>query len=142
MIQADLEIAKIGKITTNFLDRTALNELDYDQTFETLLGCHAFLELMRFTAGGTEGLRVDFKARNSLKSIHRMIEHLAHGGGDGLERAYDCIYDERYRLERFKEACVMELAGWLNPNQPPINGRTIKSLRFLGFDTAADVTSD
>jgi len=135
MIDVDREIFNIARIQSNFVESPSLAELDYDETFETLLGCHAFDELMRFTYGGREGLRADFRARNPLKRIHNMIDHLAHGTGDGLERAYDCIFDERYRLERFKEACVMELAGWLIPNRPPINGRTIKALRFLGFQT-------
>jgi hypothetical protein len=59
---------------------------------------------------------------------------LLHGPGTSLERAYDCIYDEKRRLGGFGEACAMELLGWLDQDRPPINGRTIKALRFLGFD--------
>jgi hypothetical protein len=91
------------------------------------------MELLRFTEGGLTGLRKDFAKRNSLQSIQRMLVHLAHGANDEFERAYDCIYDEHYRLERFGEACVMELSGWMFADRPPINGRTIKALRFLGF---------
>lgn len=38
------------------------------------------------------------------------------------------------KLAGFGEACVMELLGWMDAERPPINGRTIKALRFLGFD--------
>jgi len=31
----------------------------------------------------------------------------------------------------------MELSGWLDPERPPINGRTIKALRYLGYDVPA-----
>jgi len=133
MINAEREISNIARIRENFRDAEAIRALSYDEIFDTLIGCHAFMELLRFTDDGLTGLRKDFAKRNSLKSIQNMLVHLVDGADDPLERAYDCIFDEQYRIERFGEACVMELSGWVHPNRPPINGRTIKALRYLGF---------
>lgn len=36
----------------------------------------------------------------------------------------------------------MELLGWVAPGYPPINGRTIKALRFLGFDVVLSAQTD
>lgn len=132
--RSDREIENITRIRTNLASTERISSLSYDEIFETLLGCHAFLELLRFTKGSIAGLKVDFAQRNSLDRIKATLSYLAHGAGDAIQRAYDCIYDETYRLERFAEACVMELLGWIDPARPPFNGRTIKGLRFLGFD--------
>lgn len=134
MFQADKEITNIARIRLELGDRERLSVLSYDDLFDVLTGCHAFLELLRFTEGGLEGLRKDFAKRNSLAAIKQTIEYLVRGPGDVVQRAYDCIFDERYRLGRFGESCVMELTGWATPDRPPFNSRTVKGLRFLGFD--------
>lgn len=135
MIVAEREISNIERIQRNFGRAEDIQQLSYDELFDTLVGCHAFMELLRFTNGGLPGLRTDFARWNSLSRIRDTLTYLVHGPGDPLERAYDCIFDERYRLGRFGEACVMELSGWTDSDRVPINGRTIKALRFLGFDT-------
>ncbi|YCI07029.1 phospholipase D family protein (plasmid) [Ensifer sp. D2-11] len=134
MFHAEKEIENIERIRSEFGNGERLSALSYDGVFDTLVGCHAFLELLRFTEGGLEGLRADFAKRNKLADIKRTIEYLVRGPGDVVQRAYDCIFDPRYRLNRFGGSCVMELAGWSTPDRPPFNGRTIKGLRFLGFD--------
>jgi hypothetical protein len=134
MFNAAGEIGKIARIRQNFRSSSLIEKMSYDDIFDTLTGCHAFLELLRFTNGALEGLRADFIARNKLSDIKRTIDYLANGKGDPVQRAYDCIHDDRYRLNRFAEGCVMELAGWISTDRPPFNGRTIKGLRYLGFD--------
>jgi hypothetical protein len=134
MIVAEREIENIDRIRENFSNTENIRQLAYDQIFDTLIGCHAFMELLRFTDGGLPGLRKDFARWNSLQSIQNTLAYLFHGPGASLERAYDCIFDEHYRLGRFGEACVMELSGWMEKDRVPINGRTIKALRFLGFE--------
>ncbi len=136
MIVADREIENIERIKANFGKVESIEQLTYDELFDTLIGCHAFMELLRFTDGGLPGLRKDFARWNSLRNIKSTLGYLVHGPGEFLERAYDCIFDEHYRLGRFGEACVMELSGWTDVNRVPINGRTIKALRFLGFDVS------
>ena len=132
--QPDLEVQNIAQLRTNFGSNASIEALSYDEVFDTLLKCHAFLEQLRFTKGGIPGLKVDFQQRNKLPDIKRTLTFLLHGPGDGIRRAYDCIHDEGYKLERFAEACVMELLGWVDRERPPFNGRTIKGLRFLGFN--------
>jgi hypothetical protein len=136
MVDEDSEVEKIGRLRSTLGDPERISGLSYDELFETLICCHAFLELLRFVSGGLEGLRRDFAARNTLDQIKATLNHLLHGSGSSLERAYDCIYSEKYKLGRFGESCVMELVGWMDPKRPPINGRTIKALRFLGFDVS------
>jgi hypothetical protein len=134
--QPDLEVENIALLRRNFDSDASIEALDYDDLFDTLLKCHAFLEQLRFTKGGIPGLKIDFQQRNKLDDIKRTLKFLLHGSGDGIQRAYDCIHDEGYKLERFAEACVMELLGWVDKERPPFNGRTIKGLRFLGFDVS------
>lgn len=134
MIDEDHEVEKINRLREAFSTPNSIRTLDYDTIFDRLIACHAFLELLRFVSGGLEGLRKDFAARNSLDQIKATLIYLLHGPGSALERAYDCIFSEEYKLGRFGESCVMELSGWLDTSRPPINGRTIKALCFLGFD--------
>ena len=136
MIYEDREVQQIEALQRNFATADSINALSYDELFDTLTSCHAFLELLRFVAGGLDGVRREFGERNSLAEIKRTLVYLLHGDGSILERAYDCIYNESYKLYLFGESCVMELVGWLDPTRPPINGRTIKALRFFGFDVS------
>jgi len=55
------------------------------------------------------------------------------GRGEAIERAYDCIHGG-YKLNGFGEACVMELLGWGDAERPPLNNRSIRAIRMLGFD--------
>lgn len=134
MFQAEHEVATIKRLRTAFSSPEAIDKLSYDELFDCLIGVHAFYDRLRFVSGGISGLRVDFAQRNTLTAIKDTLTYLLHGSGTSLERAYDCIYDEKRRLGGFGEACTMELLGWLDQDRPPINGRTIKALRFLGFD--------
>lgn len=136
MIYADQEVGNIQRIRNRFSSIEEINILSYDEIFETLIGCHAFNEMQRFVSGGLSGLKTDFLERNSLSSIRTTLSYLLHGAGSSLERAYDCIYNEKYKLGRFGEACIMELIGWTDENRPPVNGRTIKALRFIGFNVS------
>ena len=132
---AEAEIANIKRIRSDFGSEASIDALAYDDLFDTLLGCHAFLEQLRFTKGGLDGLRVEFGKRNSLRRVKETLKHLLHGRGEGIERAYDCIFDSKYKLEKFAEASTMELLGWHSSERPPFNNRTIRGMRFLGYDT-------
>lgn len=138
MIYAERELSNIERIRTNFATPQAIEALSYDEVFDTLSGCHAFYELLRFTKGSIEGLRVQFGQLNALPKIQRSLIYLLHGRDpiDPLARAYDCLNDKSYRLRRFGESCTMELLGWMDRNRHPINGRTIRALRYLGFDVS------
>ena len=140
MEDADWVIDKIKKIRNELAKEEILSKLTFDEILDCLVGCMAFLDRLRFVRksvgvhlSGEERLRKEFKEINSLESVVRTINFLFHGRGSSIERAYDCINGE-YRLKGFGESCVMELFGWANPDYPPLNNRSIKGLRFLGFD--------
>lgn len=136
MYYAEEEFGNIARLREGFASVSAIEAMDYDQMFDTLCGCHAFYDMLRFVSGGLPGLKTDFAKRNTLPEIKATLAYLLHGDGLMLERAYDCIFDEKWKLGRFGENCVMELVGWMTPDRPPVNGRTLKALRFIGHDIA------
>jgi hypothetical protein len=136
MYYAEQEQGNIARLRDGLSSIEAIDAMDYDRMFETLCGCHAFYDMLRFVSGGLPGLKDDFAKRNSLDEIKGTLGYLIHGKGLMLERAYDCIFDEKWKLGRFGENCVMELVGWMTPDRPPVNGRTLKALRFIGHDIA------
>ena len=135
MIYAERELGNIARIREAFRTPESIAALTYNEIFEALAGCHAFFDMLRFVAGGLEGLRIDFERRNSLAAIKDTLTYLLHGPSGSLERAYDVVHGA-HKLQRFGESCTMELIGWMEEGRPPINGRTIKALTFLGFETA------
>jgi hypothetical protein len=134
MLQGDSEVENIALLRKTMASPDEIEKLSYDELFESLSSVHAFYDRLRFVSGGLPGLRVEFGQKNTLRAIKSTITYLLHGPGAALERAYDCLYDEKRRLSGFGEAGVMELLGWMDKDRPPINGRTIKALRFLGFN--------
>lgn len=47
----------------------------------------------------------------------------------------NCIFDESYAVKEFGRSAIQELLGWVNKENIPIcNGRTVKVLRYLGFN--------
>lgn len=140
MYNAAQEIENIANIRTYLCDVNELKQLSFNDLFNYLTGCHAFLERLRFASkdigkdlSGLERLRIDFQKKNSLEDVVKTVRHLFSSPGDSIERAYDCIYG-RFRLNGFGEACVMELLGWGDPKRPPLNNRSIRGIRLLGFD--------
>lgn len=134
MVRAESEVGNIARLRYVMGSPETIDAATYDELFDALTGVHAFNDRLRFVAGGLKGLRFAFLDQNGLSAIKASLTYLLHGKGTQLERAYDSLYDERLRLAGFGEACTMELVGWMDPERPPINGRTIKALRFVGFD--------
>lgn len=134
MVRAESEVGNIARLRHVMGSPEAIDAANYDELFDALTGVHAFNDRLRFVAGGLEGLKLAFLDQNGLVAIKASLTYLLHGQGTQLERAYDSLYDEKRRLAGFGEACTMELVGWMDANRPPINGRTIKALRFVGFD--------
>ncbi|WP_417594622.1 phospholipase D-like domain-containing protein [Parasphingorhabdus sp.] len=134
MVRAESEVGNIARLRQTLESTDSIKNATYDEIFDALTGAHAFNDRLRFVAGGLKGLRVEFFERNGLNAIKATLTYLLHGKGTQLERAYDCLYNEKLRLAGFGEACTMEVVGWMDLDRPPINGRTIKALRFLGFD--------
>jgi hypothetical protein len=106
-----------------------------EEIFDALDVCHSIHDRLRFFPGGHDKLRQTFLAENALSQLHKVIVYLLHGHGNYVERMANCIYDSKYQLRQFGRAAVQELFGWVNRDNIPIcNGRTVKALRYLGFN--------
>lgn len=134
MVRAESEVENIDRLRRVMRSFETIDAASYDELFDGLTGVHAFNDRLRFVTGGLKGLKSAFLDQNGLSAIKASLTYLLYGRGTQLERAYDSLHDERFRLVGFGEACTMELVGWMDAERPPINGRTIKALRFLGFD--------
>lgn len=107
----------------------------YDQLFDALTVCHSFHDSLRFHKGAMAALRRDFMRDNDLRRVKKTLTYLLFGSGDFVERMGNCIFNGEYRLAWFGRSCVQETFGWVNGEDIPIcNGRTVKSMRYLGFD--------
>lgn len=108
-----------------------------EQLTEGLLSIYAFNEQLRFVKGGKANLPNVFWSANNqdVAKAKRTLKYLVHGGGDFIQRLHDVLYDPAMKLGHFGMFCALELYGTIKPeNCPPMNGRTAKALRYLGFD--------
>jgi hypothetical protein len=118
-----------------FQSEDNLRAADFPTIIDAIQGCAAFYEMLRFTKGGLEALKVEFQELNNLDRVKDTFAYLTFGKPEFVQRVYDCIHSDKYRLSRFGENCIFELFGWVNDQGvPPLNGRTIKAFRYLGFD--------
>jgi hypothetical protein len=124
------------RITSTLGSRSTIAEATEDQICEALLCVHAFHDRFRFYDGGLPTMRVRFFEDNGMDRIKTSLTHLLHGrSSDHVARMADCIFDASHRLQHFGEMCVQETYGWVNNEDVPIcNGRTLKSLRWVGFN--------
>lgn len=128
-------VDRLAKLKDVFRDGETLKSASFDELAEVLRGCAAFTEQLRFTKGGEPVLLNLFKKDNDLDRLQRNFNHLAFGSGEFVQRTYDCIFSPELRLRHFGRNCILELFGWINhENVPPLNGRSIGALRYLGFD--------
>lgn len=102
-----------------------------------LMSIHAFYEQIRFVKGGKASL-LDFFWKNNDNDelrVKKSLAYLIFGKGEFIERLYDLLYFPTWKLAYFGESCALELAGTARPELcPPMNGRSAKALRFIGFD--------
>ena len=117
----------------------ALQAVSADQLYDALFCVHAFHDRFRFFDGGKPTMRLEFLRDNSLPRLKKTLGYLLHTSRpDHVVRMAHCIFGHEYRLDHFGEACVQETYGWVNSDEVPIcNGRTLKGLRFLGFNVQA-----
>ena len=108
MYDADTETGRIHRLRAAMASPDTIASLTYDELFEALIGVHAFNDRLRHVAGGLAGLKVQF-LENTLGRIKSTLTFLLHGEGIALNRAYDCIRNEQWKLAGFSEGCVMEL---------------------------------
>jgi len=111
-----------------------INSMNAEQIYEGLLYIHAFNDRFRFFEGGHPTMKRVFLEKNSEQMIKKSINHILFGNGAYENRIFDAIHTPEYKLEEFGESCVKELFGMINNNEVPIcNGRTLKSMQWLGF---------
>jgi hypothetical protein len=113
-----------------------LKSSSYEEIVDALTVCHAFHEQLRFFKGGLPTVQKEFMADNSESRVKSSLSHLLFGSGDFITRMGECIFDPNFSLHHFGRSCVQELYGWINAEAPVCNGRTVKALRYLGFDVA------
>lgn len=121
-------------ISNTFSTKEKISSMNFDTIFDTLTNVYAFHDTLRFQNGGLLGLKDFFQKENPLDKIKQTIVYLIYGNDDYEERIFNCCYSDKYKLKGFGESCLKELYGLINKKDIPIcNGRTIKSMEWLGF---------
>ena len=117
-----------------FGNEDKIRELNEDKLFSALCNVYSFHDSRQWHKGGLETLKKDFFAFNALNKIKSTIRYLIYGNDAYIERLFNCIFVEDYKLNYFGSAAVKELYGYMNKDEFPIyNGRVMKSMSFLGF---------
>jgi hypothetical protein len=133
----EVRTSRLNRLKEIFRTSQSLDAVEFDDLVDALVGCTAFDEQLRFTKGGQSALLANFKRDNDVRRVKRTFRHLAFGKDEFLRRTYDCIFSRDYKLDHFGQSSVLELFGWTNGDGvPPVNGRTIKALRYFGFSVA------
>ena len=131
----------IRGVLAPFADPPTLSSATKDQIMDGLLGIHAFTEQLRFIEGGRAALPGRFWAGNNddVDRVRRTLGYLLHGTGDFIDRLERVVHDPKFYLWRFGKFCCLELYGTVKSEEsPPVNGRSAKALRFLGFKVSGD----
>ena len=131
----------IRDVLAPFAEPSTLASATQDQVIAGLLGVHAFSEQSRFTEGGRAALPGRFWSQNNhdLAHVRETLGYLLYGIGDFVDRLHSVTTDPGKKLALFGKFCGLELCGTVKPSDcPPVNGRSAKALRFLGFDVSAD----
>ena len=128
-----IHIPRLLRLSTTELIETAT----FEEIVNSLDVCHSFHERLRFFAGGHETHLEEFKKTNDVKQVRKVIAYLLHGKDDYITRMGNCIFAPEFKLNQFGRSAVQELLGWVNKEDIPIcNSRTVKALRYLGYDVA------
>lgn len=115
----------------------AIEKASFDELLDALDVCHSFHDRLRFFKGGHETHLAEFKNTNDLNQVKKTLIYLLHGKDNYVTRLGNCIFNPEYKLNEFGRSAVQELLGWVNKEEIPIcNGRTVKALRYLGFNVA------
>lgn len=128
---------RLKAVDRTFGDGGRLSAASPDELVSGLIGLHAFSEQLRFVKGGLTALPDEFWRENGgdSKRVKSSLDHLLFGAADFVSRLHDVLYSPRWKLRLFGLFCATELAGTIRPDIcPPVNGRTAKAMRFVGFD--------
>ena len=129
----------LDNVARHFGTPDSLEVASKDDIGEALMSLHAFTEQLRFVKGGLSKVLPEFWTENSndVERVRGSIAHLLHGGGDFAERLHDVLFDPAWKLRMFGQFTALELFGTVHPETfPPVNGRMVKAIRFLGYPVA------
>jgi len=113
----------------------AISQATAEDIAEALSTCHSFYDRLRFFKGGHDAHIKTFIEGNDIEQIKKTLTYLLYGKDDPIKRMARCIFDSFYKLNHFGRSNVQELLGWINDKNIPIcNNRTLRALRWLGFD--------
>lgn len=117
------------------LSLEAIEQSSIEEILDGLDVCHSFHDRLRFFPGGLETLQKAFISGNDIEQVRKVLKYLLYGKGDFIVRMGNCIFDEEYHLKEVGRSIIQELFGWMNEKNIPIcNGRTVKALRYLGYN--------
>jgi hypothetical protein len=123
-------------VTATFGTKDAIADGTQEDLTAGLLSLHAFYERLRFVDGGLKNLPRFFWAtnQNDVAKVRRSLSYLVHGSGEFVNRLNDFLSVPETKLAHFGKFCALELFGTVRPDLcPPMNGRTAKAMRFLGY---------
>lgn len=123
-----------------FATGETLKAASREELSKALMGVHAFEEQIRFIRGGYSAIIEFFWKENDedVERVRRSLSHLVFGKGEFIRRLYDVLNFPEYKIRYFGESCALELSGTIRPDVcPPMNGRSAKGLRRIGFDVPA-----
>jgi len=126
----------LNRVNRTFSTKDAIADTSKETLTHGLLALHAFYERLRFVDGGLKNLPSVFWTanRDDLMKVQRSLSYLVHGTGEFVVRLHDFISDPNIKLAHFGKFCGLELFGTIKPALcPPMNGRTAKAMRFLGY---------
>ena len=130
-------VPSLQRAESTFGEADAIDAASKEDLTQGLTALHAFYEQLRFVKGGAANLPIAFWRENNddVAKIRKTLKYLVHGGGDFVERLHDVLYDTRLKLRLFGISCALEMYGTVKPKEyPPVNGRIVKGLRYLGFE--------
>lgn len=122
-----------------FATRESLEAASRESLSDALMGVHAFEEQIRFIKGGYKAIIEFFWTENGedVVKVKKSLDHLIFGKGDFIARLYDVLNFPDWKIRYFGESCALELSGTVRPNMcPPMNGRSAKGLRYIGFNVS------
>jgi hypothetical protein len=113
----------------------SIDQATVEDLAEALSTCHSFYDRLRFFKGGHDAHIKAFVEGNDIDRIKKTLTYLLYGKDEPIKRMARCIFDSFYKLNHFGRSNVQELLGWVNNKNIPIcNNRTLRALRWLGFD--------
>ncbi len=137
---ADDYFPNLQQLRVVFATPESLQSASRDELSLALMGVHAFEEQIRFVKGGYAAIANHFWTENheDVDRVKKGLGHLLFGKGEFIRRLYDVLHFSDWKIRSFGESCALELSGTIHPDVcPPMNMRSAKGLRYIGFDVPA-----